>query len=131
MGAVIKIAMRSMISWNGLVQIVRAMGVLGTIVLLSFVSGAGQIMIGEGWRQFITEDRLDGGPPCIVFPAARMMRGLVNSFCRYFRLEDWRHWLCLARQPAFHPSKLRSVEGGHLNHCSLDLAAVMQKLCAQ
>src|ERR1041385_8923011 len=42
-------------------------------------------------------------------------------------LINWWNWLGLAREPTFHPAKLRCVEGGHLNHCDTHLATIMDQ----
>jgi len=98
--------------------------------LLRIEAGASQVRVGESRNERIADDRRDGGT-ADPYLAVGMIGGPDDGARGDIRLEDRRHRLRAARQPALDPAELRRVQGRHLHHDDAHVAAVVQELAAQ
>ena len=81
-------------------------------------------MVKQSGRDFVCEDYCRRRTADVKF-APRIVRRKINSFGRYFGLKNRRDRLRFAREPAFHPAKLRRVECGELDHRDAHVAFVV------
>src|SRR6476660_3453783 len=128
--APVESAMGSMISANGLPQIVWTIGVFRLLCLLGVVTGTAKIMIQQCGRDLVSDDGFDGGQSNVDF-AASMVGRPIHSASSHFRLINRRHRLRLPLQAAFHPPELRSVQCRHVDHTDGYIAAVVDELATQ
>src|SRR5205823_9640383 len=100
------------------------------IILLRFIAPAREDSIEQTGRDLIRHDRFYRGPADIKF-TARMMGREMNRFRGHLGLKDWRDRLRFAWQAALHPTELRRVQRGKLDHRHADTALVVNQLAAQ
>src|SRR4051794_10065595 len=91
-GTVVKAAMSAELSWDGLPQVVRAVGGDRLVGLLRVVTLAREVMVGERGCELLCPDGLHSRAPG-VYLAAAMMRRPVDRARGDFRLEDGRDGL--------------------------------------
>ena len=98
--------------------------------LLRVVARPGQVAVERAGDDPVAHDGLDRGAsdPDLV---AVVVGGIKDGLGSHIGLKDRGHRLRFARQAASDPSELRGVEGRHLNHRELDVAAVVDQLAPQ
>src|SRR5579872_3185057 len=111
-------------------QIVRPVRILGLAGLLRCKSSFSQIAVEQTGSEFVSDDRLHRGPADIQLAAVVVCRP-VDRFSPYLRLEDWRDGLCPVLQAALDPTKLWSIQSGHLNHGDSNFALVVDQFAAE
>src|SRR5579872_1540620 len=89
LGTLIEGSVSAVISRQGLKEIVGAIGMGGSVVLLTVVSVFGKIMVGVGGRKLVSEDGLYDRPGAVIF-ATGMVGCVVNEAGGDFRLIDGR-----------------------------------------
>ena len=123
--AIVKIAMRAMISRYRLPQIVAPVWVHRFICLLGLAPCARQIFIGDSRDDFISHNRFYCRPANVNFRSV-VMRRPDNGFSGYFRLKEWRNRLRLIGQSAFDRDASIRERGADLH----DRAPVPGQTCA-
>ena len=119
-----------MVTRHWLPKIVRPISIFRAIILLRIIAGTPQIVIKYTRENFIADDRFNRRQPHVNL-SPWMMRRINDRFRSDLRLINWRHWLRLARKPAFHPTKLRRVQRGHLNHRHAHFAFVVDQFASE
>ncbi len=89
-----------------------------------------QVVVEPVRGDLVADDRLDCGPAHVELAAVVVGRP-DDRLGRDLGLEDRRHRLGLAGQPALHPIELGRVERGHLDHGEPDPAAVVDQLASE
>ena len=87
-------------------------------------------MVEQAWCDLVTDDSLDGGPAGVNL-SSRVMRRPVDRAGAHFGLENRRHRLSFVLQTALDPTKLRSIQSGHLDHRDMHVAFVVDQFAAQ
>src|SRR4051794_7514841 len=98
-----------MVSWQRSHQVVGSSFLLRLSTdLLRTIPVSRKVPVSNFWCDFVSYNRQHGGSSDVHL--AFFMGGRIhNGVGCYFGLENRRNGLCLVRQPAAHPAKLRSI----------------------
>ena len=126
----IKTSMGTEVAGQRFPQIVRASVCIGPIELLSVIAMLCEIPVEVSGEKLVCNDGFQRRHTGEYFTAP-VMRGPINGASCHLGLKDRRYGLRPARQPAFHPIELRSVQCRKVDHCEMDIAVVMNQLASK